>query len=651
MQRGFVFALFLCLLAAPVFSQKPVALDNTHKQYIFSGNEFQLLEDKSNKLTINDIMADSLYHRFKINSDFYPKNYDLNATYWYKIKIKFTQPLDLNSSVFEFYDQTTDHITVYQPDTNGRYVQTTEGAAMAFGNRLFKHKNFEFPIYNRSKGERIYYIKIQSQNQVNVIIVYRKISHFIYYALTEYLTYGIFYGMILIFCFHNLLMFIAVKKRSYLFYVLYILSVGLYEMCTDGIAFQYIWPNAPNWNEYAYGTALYLVSLFALLFTRDLLHVRSINHKLYRLINYTILLRTLYFIFCLFEHKYFIYKFIEFIPLSLAFISGIVIRNSGFKPARFFVLGYAFLFFGFICKALSVLGFFQGLSGVIGFYSLGFSFILEMTFLSFAIGDQVRLFRREKEAAMDATIKQMAINSTLKDTLNQELEIKVEERTQEAINKSKQIFEQAQFIEQQNKELLYINEQLEKQAAEISMMNVLLEQDNTELKHNIEKVNDARALSTELSFEEFSAKYPDQESCNKFLAHLKWNNGFSCIKCANVSFHAGRAPYSRRCTKCNYEESVLFNTIFQNNRIPINKAFYIVYLMYTTKGAISSYQLSEKIGIRQSTCWQYAIRIKKVMDDHKREVRKSDNKGWSKLVMDNHPTHKEVHKLQAPHHN
>lgn len=651
MQRGFILVLLLSLFATPVFSQKPVNLDNAQKQYIFSANEIQVLEDRSNKLTIKDIRADTAGHRFITNSAFYPTNTNLTASYWYKIKINFTQPLDLNSSIFEFYDQTTDHISVYQPDTNGHYVETTEGAAMAFNGRLFRHKNFEFPIYSRTKGERTYYIRIRSQNQVNVIVVYRKISYFIYYALTEYLTYGIFYGMILIFCFHNLLMFVAVKKRSYLFYVLYILSVGLYEMCTDGIAFQYIWPQAPSWNEYAYGTALYLVSLFALLFTRDLLRVRSLNPTLYRLINYTISLRTLYFVFCIFEHQYFIYKFIEFVPLSLAFITGIIIRNSGFKPARFFVLGYTFLFLGFICKAISVLGYFQWLSNVVGFYSLGFSFILEMTFLSFAIGDQVRLFRREKEAAMDATIKQMEINNQLKDTLNQELEIKVEERTQEVINKSKQIFDQAQFIEQQNKELLYINEQLERQASEISRMNVLLEKDNTELKHNIEKVNDARALSTELSFEEFSAKYPDQESCNKFLAQLKWANGFSCIKCGNVNYHAGRAPYSRRCTKCNYEESVLFNTIFQNNRIPINKAFYIVYLMYTTKGSISSYQLSEKIGIRQSTCWQYAIRIKKVMDEQKRTVRKGDNKGWSKLVIDRHPTPKEVHKLQAPHHN
>jgi hypothetical protein len=163
-------------------------------------------------------------------------------------------------------------------------------------------------------------------------------------------------------------------------------------------------------------------------------------------------------------------------------------------------------------------------------------------------------------------------------------------------------------------------------------MNILLEKDNIELKDNIEKVTDARALSTELSFEEFSAKYPDQEKCNKLLADIKWANGFQCIKCGNATYHDGRAPYSRRCTKCGYEESVLFNTIFQNSRIPINKAFYLVYLIYTSKGAISSYQLSEKLQVRQSTCWQYAIKIKKAMHD-KQKGKKNNNLGWSTLIL------------------
>jgi two-component system, sensor histidine kinase LadS len=263
---------------------------------------------------------------------------------------------------------------------------------------------------------------------------------------------------------------------------------------------------------------------------------------------------------------------------------------------------------------------------------LSCSFVLEMVFLSFAIGDQVRLLRKEKDRAQEETFRQMSINSELKDSINQELEAKVKIRTHEVIEKSQKIFEQAHIIEEQNHNLVAINVQLELQAAEISRMNVLLEKDNIQLKDNIEKVTDARALSTELSFEEFSAKYPDQEKCNKLLAEIKWTKGFECVKCNNTTYNEGRAPYSRRCIKCRYEESVLFNTIFQNSRIPINKAFYLVYLIYTSKGTISSYQLSEKLGIRQSTCWQYAIKVKKVMDERKREKRNT-NLGWSKLII------------------
>ncbi len=634
MIKGFVYTLLLCLLVETTFSQKTVNINRKDQEHIFIKTEIECLEDSSNKLTINEIQNNASKHHFHANSGFYPRNHHSNSSYWFRIKINFTEPLINKFSVFEFFDQTTGLISAYTPDSNGHYHESIAGAYINFENRLYKHKNFEFLLNNQSKGEHYYYFKVRSHNLVNIIIVYRTVDHFIHYALTEYLTYGIFYGMILIFCLHNLLMFLAIKKRHYLFYVLYILSVGLYEMCTDGIAFQYVWPNSPGWNEYAYGTALYSVSLFALLFTRSLLHVKFKAYNFYRLINYVIVLRTLYFIFCLtVNHKFFNYKFVEFIPLFIAFITGIRIWKKGFKPARFFVLGYAVLFAGFIIKAVTVLGIVK--LGLLGFYSLSFSFILEMAFLSIAIGDQVRLLNWEKDTAKDETIRQMDLNNKLKDSINQELEEKVTDRTREVVEKSSILMVQAEIIKTQNQELIKINNQLKGQAAEISMMNVLLEKDNIELKHNIEEVTDARVHSKELSFEEFSAKYPDKESCNKFLSELKWSNDYSCIKCLNTAFNYGRSPYSRRCTKCGYEESVLFNTIFQNSRIPINKAFYLVYLIYSTKGAISSYQLSEKIGIRQSTCWQYSIRIKKAIIEQKRYKSKNENQGWSKLILEN----------------
>jgi hypothetical protein len=115
---------------------------------------------------------------------------------------------------------------------------------------------------------------------------------------------------------------------------------------------------------------------------------------------------------------------------------------------------------------------------------------------------------------------------------------------------------------------------------------------------------------------------------------LKWAKGYTCRKCTNTFFLAGFLPYSRRCTKCGYDESVIAHTIFQNSKIPINKAFYMLFLVYSTKGKISSHKLSELLLIRQSTCWAYNSKMQKILEERKKELKHTGEGGWSKLVLD-----------------
>src|SRR5690606_20160526 len=114
---------------------------------------------------------------------------------------------------------------------------------------------------------------------------------------------------------------------------------------------------------------------------------------------------------------------------------------------------------------------------------------------------------------------------------------------------------------------------------------------------------------------------------------LKWENGYHCRKCANQNFFQGNTPFSRRCTKCGYDESVTAYTIFHNSRIPITKSFYMTFLVYSTKGKISSHKLSEIVAIRQSTCWAFAARIKKTMASKRKQFKEGDKHGWSQLVL------------------
>jgi hypothetical protein len=248
-------------------------------------------------------------------------------------------------------------------------------------------------------------------------------------------------------------------------------------------------------------------------------------------------------------------------------------------------------------------------------------------FLSFAISDKIRMLRIEKAEAQEKTIEQLHENQRLKDNINQELEAQVAFKTAELVQKST-------FIEEQNHQLEAANHQLAEQAQAIADMNALLARDNVQLKHDVAEVKEARILSKEVDFEEFSAMYPDDDSCMKFLADVKWHDGYACRKCGHLYYSAGRSPYSRRCSKCGYEESVTAYTVLQNTRLPINKAFYMIFLIYSSKGNISSHKLSEILGIRQSTCWTYSSRIKKTMKERRRHMPVNHHEGWNSILIE-----------------
>jgi hypothetical protein len=609
------------------YAQTTVRLKDSVKQHIFEYNEIKFLEDTSSALSFDQVRLLAAQNKFNANKVSTPVASDPGSVYWYRMVINYS-PANKNNWILEFFDQTTDNVTVYEPGPGNHYKAMQIGYNRLFDARPYQHKNLSVNLNPYPYGDKIYYIRVHSHKSANVIIVLRSMQHFIHYALDEYFLFGIFYGMILVFAVYNLIMFIAIGQRQYLYYIVYNIGIGVYEMCADGVAFQYLWPDSPGWNNYVYGIALFIASLFGILFAQSLLSVKTNAPRLNKLIQWVIAGRCIFFLLCLTVNKnWFDYKVVEIIPLSVAFMTGCYILYKGYKPARLFVVGYFFLMIGFVMKALIALHIWTYPVTAFEYYSLSFCLILEMFLVSFALGDRIRLIRAEKDLAQQRAISQLQQNEELMDALNKGLEDQVQERTQQLVQKTS-------VIELQNAELTSVNRRLQEQAEEISRMNVLLEMDNTQLQSNIEKVTHDRAMSAGVDFEEFSKIYPDRETCFKFLSDLKWEKGYDCRKCSGKHYGHGQLPYSRRCSKCGYEESVIAYTILQNTRIPINKAFYIIFLMYSTGGKISSHKLSEILSIRQSTCWAYSSRIKKIMNSRKKELSNAGDKGWSKLVVE-----------------
>lgn len=612
-------------MAAAQSPQKAIAINDTVSQHIFAFQEIEFMEDPTGNLSIDEVLTKH-QNNFRPSIKFNPENHNRTSAYWHRIKIKH----DSTSSkrwVIEFFDQTIDQIDFYTPTNEGSFIHHRYGDQFEFSLRPYRHKNFIIPIMNADNEEVTYYFRVQSAQQAEVIVVLRSADYLFEYALDEYFFFGIFYGMILVFSFYNLLMYAAVRESHYLFYILYLIGIGLYEMSADGIAFQYLWPNAMKWNQYAPGFALYLASSASIFFAASLLNLRKDRPEMFKFLMGVFVFRSAFLVVSLFiVESWFSFRFIDIIPFLAALYTGVYRWRQGYGPARFLVIAYGFLFYGVVSKISLYFDWGWMPFGQLSHYSLGFCFIMEMLFLSFAISDKIRMLRLEKVAAQEKTIEQLHENQRLKDNLNQELEEQVKIKTAQLVQKN-------EFIEDQNVQLEQANKLLERQASEIAAMNAILAIDNDQLKHDVAEVKEARILSKDVDFEEFSAMYPDDAGCLKFLAERKWHEGFHCRKCNHATFSEGKGMHSRRCSKCGYEESVTAHTLLQNTRLPINKAFYMIFLVYSSKGSISSHKLSEILHIRQSTCWAYSAKIKKAMKERRKHQPFNHHEGWDALLL------------------
>ena len=131
------------------------------------------------------------------------------------------------------------------------------------------------------------------------------------------------------------------------------------------------------------------------------------------------------------------------------------------------------------------------------------------------------------------------------------------------------------------------------------------------------KVTTMEAKFKSLSLFEFQEKFPDDESCMKYLSELKWVNGFKCPKCGNTKYCKGTRRYDRQCTCCKISFSPTSGTLFHKVKFSLRKAFYIVYYLSTSKKGISSTELSRKLELRQKTCWLFRQKVQKAMRSSK----------------------------------
>lgn len=124
---------------------------------------------------------------------------------------------------------------------------------------------------------------------------------------------------------------------------------------------------------------------------------------------------------------------------------------------------------------------------------------------------------------------------------------------------------------------------------------------------------------------EFNKTFRSNEDCYKYLEDLKWGKTvYSCVRCNCKKYNKGRTSYYRRCKECNYDESVTANTIFHGLRMPILKAFHMIFRLSAKKKGMSTVELGNEVGVQQKTAWLFKRKVQSVLDYDKNDKLKGD---------------------------
>jgi len=606
-----LFALVLCL---PYFSsaQEALVLDEASKDdYVIEGNSTVVLEDPSNELTFEqvssaDYQSKFLPHHIAERFDFVENP---ESTYWIKFKLRANTVLRKHY-VLENSDSHIDNFELYKPGNSSAnvYIKEKAGFASNFGIRKYSHKNFVFDI-SPSTTVQTYFVRVKSANHNPFIFKIRATSSFSSYALAEYYLLGLFYGILGIMAIYNFIMFLSLRDKVYLYYVLYVICGALISMAEDGLGFQYLWPNSPAVNSFVAQTAPLLLLLSFTVYAKQFLELKTLLPKTDKILNYIMIGYLCFYMVSVTTGMQFAYE-IYLLPYLFLYATSIVCIKKGLHQARYFILGYSFMILTIINFTLRMSGFIRW-DNIIFIYSFNICLVFEIVILSIALGDRIRLIRAKQEKAQEKIIEHLKENELLKDKVNRELEEKVLERTRD--------------LDERNLELKDAYE-------EINRFNALLDADNKVLKINVKELSKARVLMKEVNFEEFSRIFPDKDSCLKYLVDLKWSKGYACKKCGNTKWCEGKDDFYRRCTKCRYDESPTVDTIFHKLKFPINKAFYLLFLVFANKEKITSLELSNILSLRQSTCWTFTKKIHEILASRKK-ISHNDQDGWGKLVL------------------
>lgn len=261
--------------------------------------------------------------------------------------------------------------------------------------------------------------------------------------------YWLFAGIIFVMFFYNFFLFYSTKDRLYLYYIIYILSIGLAQLTLSGTTLVSLFAQYPYLYKYAIILFPSLSGVFAVVFLRNFIQTKIYVPKHDKIIQLVLVGYAIAGLLRIFRFDQASSATLDIIALPgtiTVYSATIRIVRLKVNSARFFLYAWSIFIVGiflFVLRNLGVIPY-----SPITTYGMTIGAGLEAILLSLALANKINTLEREKRQKEEDRIKALEENERLINQQKVTLEISVKERTRELSMTLQKLKEtQAQLVE------------------------------------------------------------------------------------------------------------------------------------------------------------------------------------------------------------
>ena len=410
MFKSLISKIFCCVLVIVASLSKgygltPVIIDSNFHEIFVHTDRVKKFVDSTGIISETNLYDQLPYFEVSGKRNIYNENGEYN--YW--LFFQLVNQSEQQSFVLEMYDFALDSVSVFLFKNRKLIYQNQAGYMFPFSQRSLHHKNFSYPLHITHNDTLEVFMKFKSQKKCVLKPGIKTQHYYTKYALQEYGYLGLFYGTMTLIVLCNLIGFFIVRGKKYLFYLLYITLMCIYFLTQDGLGFQYLWPNMPEWNNYLDKISLSFATIFLLSFSQKFLGLDKGESRLVFVMIFLISLMVVVQVFIGPIPQFPILLFVCFqacLPLSIS-----VCRKKD-PSVKWFIISFVLLNLFFFIRVLEYLDFIG--SSIFTVYAFNFGIVSQFICLSVSMAWGIKESANVKNKALQELLEVKRHNYSLR---------------------------------------------------------------------------------------------------------------------------------------------------------------------------------------------------------------------------------------------